>query len=124
MDMKKSWIVLLSKKEKLTPQFFLCHHELNYYHSQILRNLPWLLSFFFQIYETNATIVIPQTNNVKPTIIATSFFLLDRLFFSRYSKTSKHSKVTLRITHLAHSLDRELGADEMDEPVDLNTTTS
>jgi hypothetical protein len=75
------------------------------------------------MYETIPTIAIPTTSNAEPTIIATSFVLLERLFFSRWSERSKQSQVTLRITRLAHSQDGEMDAYEVDKVVDLNIPT-
>jgi hypothetical protein len=61
------------------------------------------------MYETSATIVILTTSNVGMSIIATSFFSLERLFFSRYSVRLIPNQVSLRITLFAHTLGGKCG---------------
>jgi hypothetical protein len=61
------------------------------------------------MYETSATIVIPTTSNVELTIIATSFFSPECLFFSRCSVRPIRSQVSLRITLFAHTLGGKCG---------------
>jgi hypothetical protein len=59
--------------------------------------------------ENSATIVIPTTSNVELTIIATSFFSSERVFFSRFSVRPIQSLVSLRITLFAHTLGGKCG---------------
>jgi hypothetical protein len=85
------------QSEILTPKYVLQERHI------------WVLSFFFHMHETSATIVIPTASNVELTIIATSFFSPERLFFSRCFIRPIQSQVSLRITLFVHTLGRKCG---------------